>query len=207
MRTESIIFDIDGTLWDSRALVAQGWNRVFAPLGPQYMVDADYLTGMFGKTNVEIAALHLPDFSPERRVKLVEDCCFAAHAVLEQDPCQVGYPGVKEVLEQLSGKYRLFIVSNCEVGYPELLIQKLDLGHCFQSTLCYGQTKTCKGETIRTLMAREGIEHAVYVGDTQGDLEAAKMAGLPFIWAAYGFGTPKEYDEKINSIQDLLKLF
>lgn len=207
MKTESLIFDIDGTLWDSRELVAQGWNRVFAPLGEQYTVDADYLTGMFGKTNVEIAALHLPDFPQERRNALVEQCCAAAHEVLEADPCQVGYDGVGEVLAALSKKYRLFIVSNCQVGYPELLMRKLNLEAYFSGALCFGQTRTCKGETIRTLMAREGIESAVYIGDTQGDLESARLAGIPFIWASYGFGHPQEYDGKLEKIQDLLDLF
>lgn len=206
METESLIFDIDGTLWDTRELVARAWNQVFSPLGPQYIVDAQYLTRMFGKTNTEIAALHFPDFPQTRRDKLVADCCVAAHEILAADPCQVGYPGVKEVLEALARRYRLFIVSNCETGYPDLLMDKLQVRHCFQGDLCFGQTKTCKGETIRTLMARESIVKAVYIGDTQGDQEAAALAGIPFIWAAYGFGSPQRYDAKIDSIQELLAL-
>ena len=39
-------------------------------------------------------------------------------------------------------------------------------------------------------MERNRITSAAYVGDTQGDLEAARLAGIPFVWAAYGFGNP-----------------
>jgi len=44
----------------------------------------------------------------------------------------------------------------------------------------------------------------VYVGDTLGDAEAAKKAGLPFIWARYGFGDVKEYDDLIDSPLELI---
>ena len=47
---------------------------------------------------------------------------------------------------------------------------------------------------------------AVYVGDTQGDMEASEQAGLPFVWAAYGFGKPAHWDKRIDHFTDLLRL-
>ena len=55
-------------------------------------------------------------------------------------------------------------------------------------------------------MEKYGIASAAYVGDTQGDMEAAYAAGLPFIWADYGFGTPEKYDLRISAFADLVKL-
>ena len=37
-------------------------------------------------------------------------------------------------------------------------------------------------------MKNHNITDAVYVGDTQGDLDAAELAGMPFIYCAFGFG-------------------
>ena len=55
-------------------------------------------------------------------------------------------------------------------------------------------------------MEKYGISSAVYVGDTQGDMEASYQAGLPFVWAAYGFGQPENYDWKIEKPEELVAL-
>ena len=55
-------------------------------------------------------------------------------------------------------------------------------------------------------MERNGVTKAVYVGDTQGDMEASEQAGLPFVWAAYGFGKPAHWDKRIDHFTDLLRL-
>lgn len=125
---------------------------------------------------------------------------------LQENPCAIGYPGVKETLIRLAESHRLFIVSNSQRGYPELCIRKLGLGSCITAHLCFGDTGTSKGKTIRTLMQQHNIRSCAYIGDTQGDYEATLEAGIPFIWASYGFGTPAGYGAKIDRISDLLTL-
>ena len=56
-----------------------------------------------------------------------------------------------------------------------------------------------KGENIRLIMERNQLERAVYIGDTQGDLDASHAAGIPFIYAAYGFGS---VNEDVPSVQE-----
>lgn len=102
--------------------------------------------------------------------------------------------------------HRLFIVSNSQQGYPELCISKLGLTGCITGHLCFGDTGTSKGKTIRTLMEKYNITSCAYIGDTQGDYEATVEAGVPFLWASYGFGTPAGYAGKIDSFEELLKL-
>lgn len=109
-------------------------------------------------------------------------------------------------MEKLAEKHRLFIVSNSQQGYPELCIEKLGLTDLIQDHLCFGDTGTSKGKTIRALMEKHGITDCAYIGDTQGDYEATVEAGVPFIWAAYGFGEPAGYDHKIDTFADLLRL-
>lgn len=66
-----------------------------------------------------------------------------------------------------------------------------------------GRTGKGKGENIRLLMERNRVTRAVYVGDTQGDENAARFAEIPFIYAAFGFGKAISPDGIIQSIREL----
>ena len=207
MKPESLIFDIDGTLWDSRAIIAEGYNRVLRQEGyPELCVDADFLKTVFGKTMKDIADIMLASVPEEKRYDLMERCMDEGDGGLKDDPCHIGYPGVKETMEKLAQKYRLFIVSNSQCGYPELCIEKMGLQGLILDHMCFGDTGTPKGETIRRLMERNGITNAAYIGDTHGDLEASEAAGIPFIFAAYGFGEPDHWEARIEQFEDLLML-
>ena len=207
MNCESLIFDIDGTLWDSRQLVAEGYNIQLEREGLQHLfVNADILKPLFGKTMTEIADVLLASIDITERYDLMERCMATENEYLFQNPCQIGYPGVKETLQELSKKYRLFIVSNSQCGYPELCIEKLGLGEFIEGHMCFGDTGTSKGQTILTLMKKHKIASAIYIGDTQGDREACLEAGMPFIFCTYGLGQAESWDAKIDRIDDLLTM-
>lgn len=53
------------------------------------------------------------------------------------------------------------------------------------------------------VILRNGIENAVYVGDTQSDCDAARQAGVPFIFASYGFGNVDAFDAAVSSIREI----
>ena len=201
---KSLIFDIDGTLWDSRALVAEGYNIQLNAEGySQLCVDAEVLRPLFGKTMTEIADVILATVPVSARYSLMERCMDTENRYLAENECRIGYAGVKETLEELKKDYRLFIVSNAQCGYPELCMQKLDIAHLFEGHLCFGDTGTEKGQTILELMRRHQITDAVYIGDTQGDYEATLVAGIPFIWCAFGFGNPQGYVAKLEDFRQL----
>ena len=207
MRYESLIFDIDGTLWDSRALVAEGYNIQLEKEGLSHLaVNAELFRPLFGKVMTEIADTIFPSIPAPERYALMERCMDTENKYLQANPCRIGYPGVRETMEKLAKNHRLFIVSNSQQGYPELCIEKLGLTDLIQGHLCFGDTGTSKGKTIRTLMEKYNITSCAYIGDTQGDYEATVEAGVPFLWASYGFGTPAGYAGKIDSFEDLLKL-
>ena len=207
MNFESLIFDIDGTLWDSRALVAEGYNAQLIDEGMErFCVDAEVLKTVFGKVMTEIADILFAQLPPEQRYPLLERCMERENRYLHENECRIGYPKVKETLEELVKKHRLFIVSNSQCGYPELCIDKMGLGHLISGHLCFGDTGTCKGETIKKLMADHNITSACYIGDTQGDLDAAEYAGIPFVYCAFGFGAVDHYWKKIDSFVELLGL-
>ena len=207
MNYESLILDIDGTLWDSRALVAEGYNIQLKEEGLAHLcVTAEELKPLFGKVLEEIADILFVSIPVPQRYELMARCMKTENLHMHQDPCHIGYPGIRDTVEKLAEKHRLFIVSNSERGYPELCMEKLGLTPYIEGHLCFGDTGTSKGKTIRTLIEKHNIGSCVYIGDTQGDYEATLEAGVPFIWASYGFGTPAGYDAKIKKFEDLLTM-
>ena len=207
MNYESLIFDIDGTLWDSRALVAEGYNIQLKSEGLDHLcVTAEDLKPLFGKVMTEIADAILATIPVEERYDLMDRCMKTENDYLFENECNIGYPKIKETMAELAKSHRLFIVSNAQCGYPELCIEKLGLGEYIQGHMCFGDTGTSKGKTIRTLMEKHNIENCIYIGDTQGDYEATVEAEVPFLWCAYGFGNPEGYEAKINAFEDLLTL-
>ena len=207
MKYESLIFDIDGTLWDSRALVAEGYNIQLKAEGLDHLcVTAEDLRPLFGKVMTEIADAILASIPESERYDLMDRCMKTENDYLFENECKIGYPKVKETMAELAKNHRLFIVSNAQCGYPELCIDKLGLGDYIQGHMCFGDTGTSKGKTIRTLMAKHNIENCIYIGDTQGDYEATVEADIPFLWCTFGFGNPEGYVAKIDAFEDLLKL-
>ena len=207
MQYESLIFDIDGTLWDSRQLVAEGYNLQLKDEGLEHLcVDAEQLRPLFGKVLIDIADILFASIEAPERYALMKRCMDRENRYLQENECRIGYPNVKQTLEALAKRHRLFIVSNSEKGYPDLCMDKLGLRELISGYLCFGDTGTSKGQTILRLMKEHQISSCIYIGDTQGDLEACQEAGIPFIFAAYGLGQAESWDEKIEKIEDLQNL-
>ena len=115
MKTDGIILDVDGTLWDSTPIVAGAWTRAVQEGGvPERIVTADELKGLFGRTMDVIADCLLPQLSPKERYAIMDVCCRYEHEALQDDPCHICYPGVVETIQKLSGQVKVFIVSNCQ---------------------------------------------------------------------------------------------
>ncbi|MDO4523478.1 MAG: HAD family hydrolase [Eubacteriales bacterium] len=204
---DGIIFDVDGTLWDSTEVVAVAYNRIIQQhTDSSLIVDSDRLKKLFGKPMDEIFAELLPELSPEEQSRLGSLCFEQEHLELEKTPGNC-YPHLEETLECLSQKHPLFIVSNCQQGYIELFLRKTGFGKYIRDHLCYGDTGTSKGQTILRLMRENGLASPVYVGDTQGDANACAEANIPFVFAEYGFGSVEEPDYRIADLSDLCTIF
>jgi phosphoglycolate phosphatase len=102
------------------------------------------------------------------------------------------YPFVEETLRSLGHSYPLYIVSNCQCGYIEAFLEYYHFWELFGDLQCFGMNQKPKGENIRILADRNGIDNVIYVGDIEGDYRACMEAGGQFIHAAYGFGTLSE---------------
>lgn len=202
---DGIIFDVDGTLWDSTDVVAEAWNLAISEhTDLKADLTGDRLKSLFGKTMEEIFEVILPSLPAKEQTRIGYLCYDYENALLAKKPGTL-YEGVYTTLETLSKKTDLYIVSNCQCGYIEILLETTGLGRFIKGHLCFGETETPKSQTILKLMEQHHIDSAVYVGDTKGDYDSCQEANIPFIFAEYGFGNVPEATERIHSITELLE--
>lgn len=204
---DSIIFDVDGTFWDSTAIVADAWSDYLK--NEEHMdipITAELLMGLFGRTLPDIAAVILKDCSKEEQLRIITACNHAEHAAIRERGGAPMYEGLEQMLRILSRHYPLFIVSNCEAGYIELFLECTGFSKYFRGHLCPGDTGNAKAENISQIVKDNRLKHPVYVGDTMGDFQASEKAGVPFIFASYGFGDVASPYAVISAPMDLVNL-
>jgi len=198
-----IIFDLDGTLWDSSRQVVDAWKNVINECEDiNYNITVQNMHGLMGKTIEEIAKIIFNNVSEQRGLEVIKKCCIEEQFYIEKHG-GILYPKLEETLKVLSEKYNLFIVSNCQEGYIESFLKYHKLNEYFSDYENHGRTNLSKGENIKSVIERNKLDKAVYIGDTLGDFQAAKLAGIPFVHAKYGFGNIEEKNHFINEISEL----
>ncbi len=223
---QGIIFDMDGTLWDSAENVAKSWNlaiKIYGTekkLSPEEILtlqDAETSAGeaweltasdihrVMGKTMDAIADLLFAKLSREDRMELLELCCRMENDYLREHGGTL-YPKLEETLQKLKERYPLYIVSNCQSGYIEAFLDYYQFWDYFEDMECYGNNLLQKGDNIRLVADRNHLDAAVYVGDIQGDYDASQKAGVDFIHAAYGFGTIHAEVKRIEALEELAEM-
>lgn len=202
---DSLIFDLDGTLWDSTREVADVFNKILVERHPEVTdeVTANRLQGLFGLPLDVIAVKLFESVSEEQAISIMNECCNYECVYLAQHGATL-YEGLEEALKKLSQKYKLLIVSNCQEGYIQCFFQAYPhLSKYFIDFEYPGRSGKLKADNIGMVIKRNELKHPIYVGDTQGDADASKAAGIPFVFARYGFGDVKEYYDVIDSLKEL----
>lgn len=203
---DGIIFDVDGTLWDAREEMAYSWTEaVRTEVGLDCTITAERITSELGKPMHILVANLFPEADEDQLEIIYKNMCLYENRRLVDHP-GILYDGMKEAVKKLSETYKLFIVSNCHPGYIDVFLDTTGLREYFVDYTCPGDTGKLKGENIRIIMERNDLQDAIYVGDTQGDADACKEAGIPMIFAAYGYGDVEGEYPTIQSMHELPEL-
>ena len=205
-KIDAIIFDLDGTLWNTvdsclkaTSLVKEEHKDITRD------VTREQIESAMGKTSDEIINIYYGYLPREKGEEYATEAFNKNVENLLKEGGRL-YPNTRETIMNLSKKYKLYIVSNCVKGYIESFFNTSGLKDYFDDYESYGNTLLSKGENIKLVIERNNLKSPIYVGDTSGDMEGAKIAGIPFVYAAYGFGDVESFDYKIDDISELLDL-
>ena len=202
-----LLFDLDGTLWDSSQQVAESWNEVIKVELPQMeLLTKEDIMSVMGKTMQEIAATVLKDVKGDNVGEVFKKCEVYEVEYIEKSG-GVLFDKVYETLKALrDAGYDMAVVSNCQTGYINAFYVSMKTGDFFCDMEEWGNTGKTKDENIKLVMERNGYDRAVYIGDTEKDEVAAHGAGIPFVHASYGFGEVTSAEHVISSFDELLDL-
>jgi phosphoglycolate phosphatase len=205
-KPDSLIFDMDGTLWDAADTYAESWNRVFEKLKIERVMAREELLERIGWEGAKVMAAIFPEFNDDQRAAAYD----AVNDLRRELIPQIGgilYDGVLDGLKQLSEKYKLFILSNCGQGIIRVFIDWADIDDVITDELAYGVNRMPKHHNIKLLTDAHQLKAPVYIGDTSGDGEQSRKAGIPFVFVSYGFGKTDDYDLKFDDFKSLTNYF
>ena len=205
-RPDSLIFDMDGTLWDAIDSYCEVWNDTARRLGVARRVTYDDLRPLMGKPLDEIYDTLMGGSGADAPTFMQ----LLAEREAAMMPRLGGklYSGVKDTLGELHRLgVRLFMVSNCSADGLHNFLTYTGLEELMTDTLSFGATGVDKDVNIRHLVGRYNLARPAYVGDVQRDADCSHAAGVPAIFAAYGFGHIADPDFTIHSFHDLLDLY
>jgi len=178
-----IIFDCDGVLIDSNNLKTDAFRKTLDAY-PSEMVDNFVVyhereggVSRYVKLGKFVADLDIPDAAkPDLIRELLErfsGCCRALYAEAELTP------GCQEVLARLSGRYNLYVASGSDEQELRDVFALRGLDGFFQDIFGSPKTKSqCVGEVMKMWPDGRGM----FVGDARSDFNAARDAGLSFVF-------------------------
>jgi phosphoglycolate phosphatase len=187
-RYDSIIFDLDGTLWDSTDAVAKAWQDAVNKVDYIKLdITQELVRSITGMTYQSIFEKLFPGLNDVQMEEIKAHCLDSEQQILYKLGGDL-YPELEETLKDLGSRYKLYIVSNCQRGYIEMFLDLNNMHAYFLGHQCFGTKGNPKADNIRDVVNDHQLKSPVYIGDTMGDYQAATQAGVPFIFANYGFG-------------------
>ncbi len=195
-RPAALVFDLDGTLIDSRRDITTAINRMRGELGLPPIPLAAVVTMVGEGARLLVERALGPGFPPDQ-----VDAALARYLRHYEEVCldeTAAYPGVEEMLVALAGRYPLALLSNKGEALSRKILDGLGLSRFFAEILGGDSLPTRKPDPagLRVLAERLGFPLArlLLVGDTWIDAETAHNAGCAFALVEWGFPGPPKLD-------------
>ena len=184
MRFPSVLFDLDGTVVDSGAIILASMRHATREVIGREFTDAELMQTV-GGPGLEAQMLAI---DPDRAVELVD--VYRAHNIPlhdELDACV----GMEDALVRLhAAGVRLGIVTAKRRDTAELAFEKVLLGHLFEVIVGGDETEKHKPDPEPLLLGAERLgadpAETAYVGDSPFDIRAAKAAGMFAVAVTWG---------------------
>jgi phosphoglycolate phosphatase len=215
-RIRAAAFDLDGTLVDTMADLADALNRTLSMLGarelPHERIRA--LVGHGFEQLVHNGLVESLGTKPTHPAQQSAAATLARKIYAREvfNRSQV-YPGVTHALQSLADSgIELCCITNKDSAFTEPLLRQAGLAGYFAFTLCADRAEDRKPSPRMLLAAcsRFGIAPAqmMYVGDSGIDIAAARAAGCPVVMVTYGYGRPPakteaQPDRFVETLTDL----
>ena len=206
-KVEIVLFDLDGTLIDTRALIFSSFVYTFEKYFPNYELTDEELESFFGPPLKETFSRYSDD--PKQVDEMIE--YYRAYNIAEHDNYVKPMDGCKEVIRSLKRKhYKIGIVSSKKRNVVEMGLDLAGIRDYIDVLVCEDEVKKAKPDPEGILKALEHLDPNVdknkvlYIGDHPSDIKAAKAAGVKSCGVMYS-SKASELDEE-NPDYEIYKL-
>jgi phosphoglycolate phosphatase len=208
----SAIFDLDGTLTDSKPGILGCLTNTLQAHGIAWTGPLDWFIGPPADDSMRRL---MPDADEPGRAAFLHDyrLCYSATGWQENSV----YPGVYALLQHLQDSgWQLFVCTSKREDFAVRILEKFALSSYFIALYAdtAGSLHHTKTALLRRLLEEQSLDPAAtfMVGDRNFDIEAARANGVTSIAVTYGYGTQEELesarpDHTCNAAEDLLSLF
>ncbi len=206
LKPDSLIFDMDGTLWDAVGMYQEIWTRALRTQNIARTVSREDLMRYMGKNVFYIVEHLFPEFDAPQTKAFLQEIERQNIAIVPEMKADI-YPGVQKGLARLKEKYPLFLLSNCEKDGLVNFMNYTQTRELISDYMEHGQNLMPKSHNIGLLSQKHKLKSPMYVGDTDSDSNEAQKAGVPFVFVTYGFGKTDNYHLKFDSFPELVDYF
>ncbi len=180
-----IIFDLDGTLWDTIDATYQATINIISNMNNINKISKETVKTGMGLSLSENAVHYMPNLEKEKREAILKQINNETMKLLKEGKTKF-YLGIKRTIKKISQKYPLGIVTNNNDEYAKIFLETSNLKQYFKDYIGTASYNITKSEAIKLMLKRNNQTNGYYVGDTKKDLEASNEANVTFIHARYG---------------------
>ncbi len=205
-KIDSLIFDMDGTLWDALDTYVWCWNEAYRLCGSKRVMTRNELIGHMGVEIEKILKITAPH---EEEITLASFSETLYQTQTQWMAVKGGtiYEGVIEGIAELSKHYKILLLSNCEEGGLPMFMTYSGLTPYITDFVSYGHNQQPKHKNLLLLKERNLLENPIYIGDTAGDSKQTEMADMPFAFMRYGYGDTNNYQWAFDDFISLTRHF